>query len=172
SETETYILTYDNAQIAPSISILEMPFPSPLDMQGAQFIRIRANVTDDGTIENVQIHYRFSNEEDWNMTEMSLDLATGYYYFDVFVPTKSGNLTFKIVAIDNSSLTSETEAYTINYENAKVTPSAPSTDPLLIIIALLGLSAGGVSVTYLFLKKTGRWPKRNASVSIDTPEND
>ena len=169
SESALYTIDFING-FAPIILVQDTPFPSPLDMQGTQLVRIRANVTDDGTIESMKIHFRFSNEDDWNITEMSLDLATGYYYVDVLVPSESGNLTFKIVAADNSGLTSETDTYTINFENAKVTPSAPSMDPLLTItIVFLSLGAGGASVVYLFLRKTGRWPKRSTSVSTDLP---
>lgn len=169
SESALYTIDFING-FTPIILVQDTPFPSPLDMQGTQLVRIRANVTDDGTIESMKIHFRFSNEDDWNITEMSLDLATGYYYVDVLVPSESGNLTFKIVAADNSGLTSETDTYTINFENAKVTPSAPSMDPLLTItIVFLSLGAGGASVVYLFLRKTGRWPKRSTSVSTDLP---
>ena len=86
-------------------------------------------------------------------------------YFDILVPTNSGSLTFKIAATDNSGLTSETETYTIIFENAEATPP---TDPLLVITALLGLSIGGALVVYLFLRKTGRWPKSGTNVNIGT----
>ena len=168
SESALCTIDFTNA-FAPIIIVQDTPFPSPLDMQGTQLIRIRANVTDDETIESVKIHYRFSTEDDWNISEMSRDLATGYYYFDVLVLSESGNLTFKITATDNSGLTSETDSYTINFENAKVTPSTPSTEPLFVITALLGLGVGGAVVIYLFLRKTGRWSKRNTNVSTDLP---
>lgn len=111
-------------------------------MQGTQFKRIKANATDDETIVSVKIRYRFSEEDNWNISKMSLDLAADYYYFDVLVPTENGSLTFTIAVADILSLTSETDFYMINFENAKVTSPASSIDPLLVITTLLGLSAG------------------------------
>ncbi|MFX0185926.1 MAG: hypothetical protein ACFE95_22810 [Candidatus Hodarchaeota archaeon] len=126
----------------PIIIIHDTPIPSPLDMQGTQFKRIKANATDDETIVSVKIRYRFSEEDNWNISKMSLDLAADYYYFDVLVPTENGSLTFTIAVADILSLTSETDFYMINFENAKVTSPASSIDPLLVITTLLGLSAG------------------------------
>ena len=138
-----------------------VPYPSPLDMEDKNTIRIWANVTDDGNIANCTINYGFTNDTDeWTVEDMMFDEETGLYYFDVTVRKNSGNLTFTISATDNLGLTSETDPYTVEYENAGTTPGLPT--DLILFGAVLALGGGGsiAAVGYLYKKGKLKLPER------------
>ncbi|MFX1505778.1 MAG: hypothetical protein ACFFDC_06640 [Promethearchaeota archaeon] len=141
NETAIFTVTYSNA-LAPFIEILGIPYPVPLDMNGTNTIRVWANITDDGTITNCTIEYQFDSGE-FVSKDMIFDNATVTYYLDIKVPKRSGNLTFIIHARDNLDLTSESDPYTIEYENAGTTSGLP---PELILFGALLVVGGGGSV--------------------------
>ncbi|MFX1282893.1 MAG: hypothetical protein ACFFB5_04525 [Promethearchaeota archaeon] len=154
SETAVYSVSYSHG-LAPFIEIQGIPYPSPLDMEGKNTIRIWANVTDfDGQVVNCTIGYRFTDADEWKFEDMVYDEETGYYYFDVKVNTKSGNLTFIIVASDNLDLTSESDPYTIEFVNAGTTPGLPT--DLLLFGTVLAVGGGGSIAAIVYLSKKGK----------------
>ncbi|UJG43292.1 MAG: hypothetical protein K9W46_13080 [Candidatus Heimdallarchaeum endolithica] len=148
SESNITIIEFSKA-LAPIIIVLDSPFSSPLVLE-EKAIRIRANVTDDGNITNVQFSYKFTTEEEWMVETMRYDNETDCYFFDIELPKKSGTLIFKISATDDSSLTTETEIFEINYSVEK------EVNPLTYIIPLAAVgSIGLITVVLLLLKKKG-----------------
>ena len=135
--------------LIPIIIVLDTPFSSPLVLE-EKAIRIRVNVTDNGKITNVQFSYKFTTEEEWSIETMPYDNETDCYFFDTELPKKSGNIIFKISAINDSSLTTETEIFEINYSVKK------EVNPLTYIIPLATVgSIGLITVVLLLLKKKG-----------------
>jgi hypothetical protein len=158
NETEFFSIDYING-FAPVIIVQDAPFSSVLDMQKAQAIRVIANVTDDGIVQNVTIFYRFSDDQEWIQAEMIFDNETNTYFYDVIVPTSEGVLSFKILSTDDNGLTGETEIFSLSFENA----NPPSSDLLpLLVVALIGLGGAGAG-TVVYLRKTGKWPKKEDS---------
>lgn len=153
NETAIFNVTYSNG-LAPCIEILGIPYPVPLDMNGTNTIRVWANVTDlDGTITNCTIGYQFDSGEFINK-EMVFDNKTGIYYLDIEVTQRSGNLTFIIYARDNSDLTSESDPYTIEFENAGTSPGLPT--DLILFGAVLAVGGGGSVATAVYLYRKGK----------------
>jgi len=91
----------------------------------------------------VQIHYKLDNDTEWTIVEMTLDAETGQYYYDIKVSGAEGILTFKIVATDDLDLITESDIFTIEYENASVFK------PLAVIIPVVSIAAIGI-FGYLF----------------------
>ncbi|MFX1517017.1 MAG: hypothetical protein ACFFC6_11945 [Promethearchaeota archaeon] len=158
NETEIFITTFSNG-LAPFIELIGIPYPVPLDMNGTNTIRVWANVTDDGTITNCTIGYQFDSGEVIN-EDMIFDNKTGLYYLDIEVPKRSGNLTYIVYARDNLDLTTESDPYTIVYENAGTTPGLPT--DLILFGALLAVGGGGsvAGVAYLYKKGKLKVPGR------------
>ncbi len=157
NETSIYTVSYSHG-LGPYIEILGIPYPSPLDMNGTNTLRIWANVTDfDGNVTNCTIGYRFSDADEWRLKPMIFDDETGYYYYDVKV-SRSGNLTVIIYATDDFGLTTESDPYTISYENAGTTPGLPP--ELVLFGALLVVGGGGSVATVTILYKKGKLPGR------------
>lgn len=160
SETSIYTIIYSDG-LGPFIEVQGLPYPSPLDMEDKNTIRIWANVTDyDGNVTACTISYRFVDTDEWKFKDMVFDEETGFYYFDVKVNKRSGNMTFIISATDNLGLTWETDPYTIEYENAGTTPELPT--ELLLFGAILALGGGGsvAAVGYLYKKGKLKLPER------------
>ncbi len=159
NETRIYTTSFSSG-LGPVIEVQGMPYPSPLDMEDKNTIRIWANVTDDGSIVNCTIFYQF--DDDTNETiDMIFDNTTGFYYADIQVQRSSGNLTFIVSATDDMELTSVTEPYTIQYENAGTTPGFPTE---ILLIGALILGGGAVAGTGVYLFKSGRLklPRRSS----------
>jgi len=151
NETTIYTTSFSSG-LGPIIEVQGMPYPSPLDMEDKNTIRIWANVTDDGSIVNCTIFYEF--DDDTNETiDMIFDNTTGFYYADIQVKESIGNVTFIVSAIDDMEITSETDPYTINYENAGTTPGFPT--EILLIGAIVALGGGGTAAG-IYLFKTGK----------------
>ncbi|MHA1115950.1 MAG: hypothetical protein ACTSPJ_07225 [Candidatus Heimdallarchaeaceae archaeon] len=148
SESNITIIEITKA-LAPIIIVLDTPFSSPLVLE-EKTIRIRANVTDNGNITNVQFSYKFATEDEWVVETMLYDNETECYFFDIELPKKSGTLIFKISATDDSSLTTETKIFEINYSVEK------EVNPLTYIIPLAAVGGIGlITVVLLLLKKKG-----------------
>jgi len=146
--TDIFTIEFVNGY-APLIIVQEII--SPINLDKERIIRIYVNITDDGIIKNVNIYYMFSETAKWKIKVMSFDNTEQLYYFDVTVPTRKGSLYFKIQATDNLNLTSETEIYTLNFENAAI-------NPLTIAIPIISLGAiGTIVVSILAKKKGGFW---------------
>ncbi|MHA2366429.1 MAG: hypothetical protein ACXAC7_20900, partial [Candidatus Hodarchaeales archaeon] len=151
SESVAYSTNYSNA-LAPKIILLDLPYPSPLDLQGAQALRIRVNATDDGEIEDIQLKYRFSETDEFTSVNMTYDTLNGYYYVDIIVPTITGNLSFSVIAEDNNQLTGESIIVTINYINATIADKDSDSLLVSVFVFLLGSAVliGGVgAIGYL-----------------------
>ena len=142
SETSTVSLDFNNG-LGPVITLVDAPYSYPYSMEEARNIRINANVTDDGSVTLVQIHYKLDNDTEWTIVEMTLDAETGQYYYDIKVSGAEGILTFKIVATDDLDLITESDIFTIEYENASVFK------PLAVIIPVVSIAAIGI-FGYLF----------------------
>lgn len=142
SETSSVSIDFNNG-LGPVITLVDAPYPSPYSMDDARSFRITANVTDDGSVTLVQIHYKLDNDTEWTIVEMSLDTETGQYYYDIKVSGAEGILTFKIVATDDLDLVTESDIFTIEYENASVF------QPLAVIIPVVSIAAIG-TLGYLF----------------------
>ncbi|UJG40567.1 MAG: hypothetical protein K9W45_12125 [Candidatus Heimdallarchaeum aukensis] len=148
SESNITIIEFTKA-LAPIIIVLDTSFSSPLVLE-EKAIRIRANVTDDGNITNVLFSYKFATEDEWMVETMLYNNETDCYFFDIELPKKSGTLIFKISATDDSSLTTETEIFEINYSVEK------EINPLMYIIPLAAVGGIGlITVILLLLKKKG-----------------
>ncbi len=160
NETAVYTISFSSG-LGPNITVIGIPYPSPLDMEDKNMIRIWANVTDDGSITNCTISYQFEGINETFIENMIFDNKTGSYYVDIEVQGSSGNLTFIISATDNVDLTSETDPYTIHYENAGTTPGFPTE---ILLIGALILGGGAVAGTGYYLYKTGRLklPRRSS----------
>ncbi|MFX0013734.1 MAG: hypothetical protein ACFFB2_03135 [Promethearchaeota archaeon] len=154
SETTIYTVRYTHG-LAPFIEVIGFPYPSPLDMNGTNTIRIWANVTDiDGTVLNCTIGYRFEETNEWKVQEMIFDEETGFYYFDVKVNRKSGNLTFIIYATDNLYLTSQSDPHIIEFVNAGTAPGLPL--ELILFGAVLAIGGGGSVAVVVYLHRKGK----------------
>ncbi len=135
--------------LIPIIIVLDTPFSSPLVLE-EKAIRIRVNVTDNGKITNVQFSYKFTTEEEWSIETMPYDNETDCYFFDTELPKKSGNIIFKISAINDSSLTTETEIFEINYSVKK------EVNPLTYIIPLATVGSIGLITCLLYTSPSPR----------------
>lgn len=142
SETSSVSIEFING-LGPVITLVDAPYPSPYSMDDARSFRITANVTDDGSVTLVQIHYKLDNDTEWTIVEMSLDTETGQYYYDIKVSGAEGILTFKIVATDDLDLVTESDIFTIEYENASVF------QPLAVIIPVVSIAVIS-TLGYLF----------------------
>lgn len=142
SETSSVSIDFDNG-LGPVITLVDAPYSSPYSMDDERSFRITANVTDDGSVTLVQIHYKLDNDTEWTIVEMSLDTETGQYYYDIKVSGAEGILTFKIVATDDLDLVTESDIFTIEYENASVF------QPLAVIIPVVSIAVIG-TLGYLF----------------------
>ncbi|MCK4845434.1 MAG: hypothetical protein KAS95_07160, partial [Candidatus Heimdallarchaeota archaeon] len=157
SETSSVSIDFNNG-LGPVITLVDAPYSSPYSMEDARSIRITANVTDDGSVTLVQIYYKLDNDTEWTITEMTLDTETGQYYYDIKVSDAEGILTFKIEATDDLDLITESDIFTIEYENASVF------QPLAVIIPIVSIAAIG-TLGYLFgtkKLKLGKIFKRGA----------
>ena len=106
--------------LGPIISVYGDPFGiDPVDMQKSGILPILANVTDNGGIVSVNLFYRFDTEEEWSNITMILINGTSTFEASIELPDTSGKVFFKIEAIDNENLITETQDYTILYENAE-----------------------------------------------------
>ncbi len=142
SETSSVSIDFNNG-LGPVITLVDAPYSSPYSMEDARSIRITANVTDDGSVALVQIYYKLDNDTEWTIAEMTLDTETGQYYYDIKVSGAEGILTFKIEATDDLDLITESDIFTIEYENASVF------QPLAVIIPVVSIAAIG-TLAYLF----------------------
>lgn len=69
SETGIYNTTFSGG-LGPGIIVEGLPYPSPLDMEDKNTIRIWANVTDDGNITNCTIAYGFTDTAEMKSEDM------------------------------------------------------------------------------------------------------
>ncbi|MFX0124575.1 MAG: hypothetical protein ACFFAE_13165 [Candidatus Hodarchaeota archaeon] len=112
----TTVYEYYSDGVAPSISVI--PLTSPVNLAGAHYVRINANIEDKGGIFGVDTYYRYNEGDDWSLGAMSFNSTSGFYFFDIPVHSESGTVSFKIRAYDLSGLSSETSIYTISYSQA------------------------------------------------------
>ncbi|MFW9990459.1 MAG: hypothetical protein ACFFD4_00225 [Candidatus Odinarchaeota archaeon] len=118
SESGSYEIEFTNG-LGPIIEVLDVPYSTPLNMEGISTIQIRGNASDvDGTVMQVELNYKHSTTDEWTVVNMTLDQQAGYYYYDVDLPTKDGNLIFKITATDDSGIVVESIIHTIEFINA------------------------------------------------------
>ncbi|MFW9991666.1 MAG: proprotein convertase P-domain-containing protein [Candidatus Odinarchaeota archaeon] len=147
----TSTFTYYSDGLPPDISVQEIP--SPLDMEQGSYIQVVANVTDAGGIQIVQIYYKFSENGTWQIQKMLLNPETEQYLFDIPLPVTSGKVFYKINASDLVEHTSETLIYIIEFSNAKIAGTStknPGIDPLMAVLAVLGLA--GVAVSAIIIR--------------------
>lgn len=105
--------------LGPFISVYGDPFGiDPIDMNKGGILPILANVTDNEELISVKIFYKFEVDDDWENVNMTLLNDSSTYTAEINLPSTSGKVIFKIQAIDNENIISETEEFVILYENA------------------------------------------------------
>ena len=87
-------------------------------MNKGGILPILANVTDNEELISVKIFYKFEVDDEWSEVNMTLTNDTTYIA-EIDLPSTDGKVIFKIQAIDNENLVSETEEFVILYENAE-----------------------------------------------------
>ncbi len=109
------IFSYYSDGLAPNITII--PVTSPVNLNGADNLLIKANVTDKGGISSVELYYRYSELEEWSIITMYYSATSKLFECYVPVTTASGNITFLIKAYDQIGYMSVTNATSIIFEN-------------------------------------------------------
>ena len=105
--------------LSPVISVYGDPFGiEAIDMNKGGILPILANVTDNEELISVKIFYKFEVDDEWSEVNMTLTNDTTYIA-EIDLPSTDGKVIFKIQAIDNENLVSETEEFVILYENAE-----------------------------------------------------
>lgn len=144
--------TYHSDGLPPEISIIGIEGPLKLTKKT---IKIQATVTDGTGISEVELYYRFSENDTWSIIQMSnleeKDL------FSVLVPliTSEGNMTYYARAFDHVGLSARSDEYSVEY-------SVSEDNETLTLIA--GVAVGiVVFVGLVYLIRTGKlkFPKRN-----------
>ncbi len=157
---ETNMTSFEHERgLAPIIELVDVPYPSPYDLEGNKTITIRANITDNSNF-TATLYYRFEEKEGWTQILMKLDPETGLYYAIVEIEQSEGILYFKISAIDESDLETETDLIVIEYINGGKT-----VNPLVYIIG--GAIGGTLALTGLIvvLIKKGMFKKLKGNPS-------
>ena len=150
-----YEIDYTNA-LAPKIELIDTPYPNPLDLNEGNIIQIRINATDsDGIISSVTIEYKFHTDTNYTIAEMSYDSLLDLYIIGLNITEINGTLEFKIKAIDNNSLITETNFYNINYINGKVETEKkkPEFDLGMFLVILGSSSIIGAGIGTFFYRK-------------------
>ena len=171
------IFSYHSDGTAPALDVEILN--SPIDLEGSTFITIKANATDAGGIDEVEIYYRFEGTNDWTIKSMVFDSIQGIYIYNLPLPTDSGNVTYWIRAYDNVGLSNSSDLYSIVFEGA--TPDITDTDEptkttettdksdedngisestMILIASILGAVAGVGVLIYLITTGKLKIPSR------------
>ncbi|NHJ02174.1 MAG: hypothetical protein EAX86_08550 [Candidatus Heimdallarchaeota archaeon] len=161
-----YSFEYING-LGPIVEFSDIPYPSPLDLQGASNIEIRVNVTDlDGVIESVNLLYRFDVSENYSILAMNFDSSLQLYASRVTIPSINGILSFKIIATDNLGLETETSEQQLEYVNGSIEPSSGvDFGTFLMVLALVSVPtiSAAILVYWQFILK------KKKSLNLPTP---
>jgi hypothetical protein len=106
--------SYHTDGIAPEVEAEELT--SPLKLKGADHIQVTATASDAGGIAEVELYYRFSDSEEWQILTMTFDNESSSYVGNIPLPIKSGNLTYWVRAFDMVGLSASSSMHTIVFE--------------------------------------------------------
>ena len=169
TESDVNNITFQNG-LGPIVSIVDSPYPNPLDLETKNILLFLANVSDiDGTIVDVTIYYKFSSSAEWNNFVMSYDVESGFYNYNIDIERQNGTLFCKIEASDNLGLTT-TEEIMINYINGPLDESKKvgGMEPIVVIIAV-GSIISVVGVAGFILNKKLKVKRGNQPPTSNLP---
>jgi subtilisin-like proprotein convertase family protein len=164
----TSTFSYYADGLPPEISIpAEQLANETLDLDGAAYLQIMANATDQGGISSVEVYYRFSENASWQIASMLFDAELTLHSYSVPLPEPAGNMTYMIRAYDRAGLTTQSSEYTIQFTNGQIAPSfTPESSEadsggngnlgqllFLGILAMLGLGAIGGALIYFYYSR-------------------
>ncbi len=147
--------TYHSDGLPPEISVTEIEGPLKLDKKA---IKIQATVTDGTGISEVELYYRFSENDTWSIIQMSNLEENDLYSVSVPLTTSEGNVTYYVRAFDQVGLSARSDEYSVEY-------SVSEDDDLIRIVLIV--SAGLIAIAGLsYLVKAGKLklPKRKRSL--------
>ncbi|MCH8908129.1 MAG: hypothetical protein IH840_13655 [Candidatus Heimdallarchaeota archaeon] len=141
--------------LGPIVVIVIPDLTSLFDAQGSSSVTVNANITDDSSVIDSLLSFRYEETGEWIEQSMNFDLNIGLYVSMIPLISKNGTVYFMIRATDGTMITSESEIFVLNYHNAN-----PSTDSLVPLIAIL--SIGGIALvglTFVVLRRMGKIPQ-------------
>ncbi|MHA2169595.1 MAG: hypothetical protein ACXAB7_06840 [Candidatus Kariarchaeaceae archaeon] len=154
--------SYHTDGIAPEVEVEELT--SPLELKGADRIEVTATASDAGGIAEVELYYRFSDTEEWQILTMTFDNESSSYVGNIPLPIKSGNLTYWVRAFDMVGLSASSSIYTIVFEGGSIAGTSGddglSDSTVLLITAILASAAGIGVLVYLINSGKIKIPNR------------
>ncbi|MHA2252660.1 MAG: hypothetical protein ACXAD7_20015, partial [Candidatus Kariarchaeaceae archaeon] len=146
------IFQYYSDGLPPEISFT--PLESILNLDKASYIYLEVSVSDKSGIFEVEVYTFFGIEVTtpaWDIKLMHFDPETNMYIIDIPIPTTNGTLWYKIRTYDNVGHATETQIYSVEYENGRITPpGTPDLGPLLTVLAGSVILISGIAgIIYL-----------------------
>ena len=148
--------TYHTDGLAPEISIVELLGPLELNKKS---IKIEATVTDGTGISEVELYYRFSENDTWSILQMSIseDDPNQYSVSAILISAK-GNMTYYVRAFDHVGLSARSDEFSVEY-------TVSDDDSIALTVA--GIAGGIVLIAgIVYLARAGKLklPKRKENL--------
>ncbi|MCY3413203.1 MAG: hypothetical protein INQ03_16305 [Candidatus Heimdallarchaeota archaeon] len=101
--------------LAPSIDVINGQ--DMIDLEGDNYVKIEANITDNGGVKFAEVYYHYENADSWIALDLTLDVDLGIYYAMLPIASETGNISYYYQVIDYVDYFTRTEILSVQYTN-------------------------------------------------------